>query len=56
MEEREFPGGLAVKDLALLLLWLRFNPWPRNICVSGALTKEKKKEKERKKGGGKDTN
>ena len=49
MEEREFPGGLAVKDLALLLLWLGFNPWPRNICVSGALTKEKKKKRKVKK-------
>ena len=23
----EFPGGLVVKDLALLLLWHRFDPW-----------------------------
>ena len=27
----EFPGRLAVKDLALSLLWLRFDPWPGNI-------------------------
>ena len=26
----EFPGGLAVKDL-VLLLWLQFNPW--NFCM-----------------------
>ena len=24
----EFPRGLVVKDLALSLLWHRFNPWP----------------------------
>ena len=28
---REFHGGLAVKDPALSLLWLGFNPWPRNF-------------------------
>ena len=34
----EFPGGLAVKSLVLLLLWLRsllwlgFDPWPGNFC------------------------
>ena len=27
----EFPGGLAVKDPALLRLWCRFEPWPRNF-------------------------
>ena len=27
----ELPGGLAVKDLALSLLWLGFNPWPKNF-------------------------
>ena len=25
-EKKEFPGGLEVKDLVLLLLWLRFDP------------------------------
>ena len=24
----EFPGGLAVKDLVLSLLWCGFRPWP----------------------------
>ena len=24
----EFPGGLAVKDLMLSLLWHGFSPWP----------------------------
>ena len=27
----EFLGGLAVKDLASLLLGLWFDPWPRNF-------------------------
>ena len=27
----EFPGRLVVKDLALSLLWLEFNPWPGNL-------------------------
>ena len=27
----EFPCGLEVKDLALSLLWLRCDPWPRNF-------------------------
>ena len=29
----EFPGGLAVRDSVLSLLWLRFNPRPRNFCM-----------------------
>ena len=35
----EFPGGLVVKDLALSLLWLGsllwlvFQPWPKNFCM-----------------------
>ena len=29
----EFPDGLAVKDPALSLLCLRFDPWPRNLCM-----------------------
>ena len=27
----EIPGGLVVKDMALSLLWPRFDPWPRNL-------------------------
>ena len=27
----KFPGGLAVKDLVLSLLWLGFGPWTRNL-------------------------
>ena len=29
----EFPGDLAVKDLASSLLWLGFNPWPGSLCM-----------------------
>ena len=29
----EFPGGLMVKDLVLLWLWLRFNTWPEVLSV-----------------------
>ena len=29
----EFPGGLAVRDSMLSLLWLRFDPWPGNFCM-----------------------
>ena len=29
----EFPGGLAVKDTALSMLWHGFDPWPRNFCM-----------------------
>ena len=34
-------GGLAVKDSSLSLLWLRFDPWPGNLCVSQAQPKKK---------------
>ena len=43
----EFAGGLVTKDPALSLLWLglllwhRFNPWPRNFCMPWAWPKEK---------------
>ena len=52
MGVKEFPGGLLVKDLALSLLWRRFNPWPRNFCMPLAWPKKKKK---KKKAGGKRT-
>lgn len=44
-----FPGSLAGKDSALslllfgLLLWLRFDPRPRNFQMLWALPKKKKK-------------
>ena len=44
----EFPDGSADLVLSLLwlrmLLWRRFDPWPRNLCMSLAwLTKNKQK-------------
>ena len=45
---KEFPSGLAIKDLELSLLWLRsllwhgFDPWPENFCMP-QLWKEPKK-------------
>ena len=29
----EFLRGLVVENLVLSLLWLKFNPWPRNVCM-----------------------
>lgn len=29
----EVSGDLAVKDLALLLLWCAFDSWPQTICT-----------------------
>ena len=45
----EFPGGLVVKDLVLLLLWLRFSPRPGNFCMLQVQPKKKKKKKTKKK-------
>ena len=50
-ERQEFPGGLAVEDPALSLLWLGspqgqgFNPWLGNFCMPRAQPKKKKKKK-----------
>ena len=41
----EFSGGLVVKDWALLLLWLEFDPWPSNFCMPWEWGKKKKKKK-----------
>ena len=38
----EFPGGLVAKDLALSLLWLRFNSWPRTSACHGCSPQKKK--------------
>ena len=38
----EFPGGLAVKDLALSLLWFGFNPWHGNFCMLWAWPEKNK--------------
>ena len=45
----EFPGGLVVKDLVLLLLWLRFSPRPGNFCMLQVQPKKKKKKNKEKK-------
>ena len=42
----EFPGGLMAKDLALLLWWHRFNPWPRNFYMPWAQPKQKIKKEQ----------
>ena len=34
-----------VKDLALSLLWLRFNPWPRSFCIPWIYAKNETKNK-----------
>ena len=39
----ELPGGLAVKDPALSLLWLTSGPWPGNFCLPLGTAKKKKK-------------
>ena len=39
---REFPGGLVGKDSTLSLLWLAFDPWPRNVSMLWAWPKKKK--------------
>ena len=43
-----FFGGLMVKDLALSLLWCRFDAWPRNSHMSWPWPKKKKKKKKKK--------
>ena len=46
-EKKEFPGGLAVKNLALSLLWCGSDLWPENFCMQQAWPKkERKKEGE----------
>ena len=51
----EFPGGLAIKDLALSLLWLRlllwhrFDLWPRNLRMLQACPATKNKKTNKKK-------
>ena len=36
-----------VKDSALSLLWLRFDPWPGNFCMPWAGPEKKERERER---------
>ena len=46
---REFPGGLALKDLALSLLWQELDPWTRELLHAVGSAKKKKKKKKKKK-------
>ena len=41
----EFPGGLVVKDPALLVLWLRSNPRPWKFRMQGPKKKSKKRKR-----------
>ena len=41
-KRKEFPGSLEVKDSALSLLWLRFNPWHGNFCMPQPWSRGKK--------------
>ena len=43
LENERVPGGLAVKDSALPLLWLGFDSRSWNFCVPWAWPKKKKK-------------
>ena len=40
-----------VNDLASSLLWRRFNPWPRNVCMPRVQPTKKKRKKNAKKKG-----
>ena len=42
------PGGLAVKDLAWSLQWLRFDPLAQELVQVTGTTKKKKKKKKKK--------
>lgn len=35
-------GAQQVKDVALSLLWLWFDPWPRSFCMPRVQPKEKR--------------
>ena len=37
-----FPGSLVIKIPAPSLLWLRFDPWPRNFCMLQVWPKKRK--------------
>ena len=48
--QREFPGGLRVKDSAVswlwlrLMLWLRFHAWPSKSCMPKGMVKKRERE------------
>ena len=41
--------ALPLQQLGLLLLWRRFNPWPRNFCMPQCSQKNKNKNKNKTK-------
>ena len=43
---KEFPGGLAVKDLALSLLWRRFDPLAQELPHAAGAAENKTKQKQ----------
>ena len=43
--DQEFPGGLTVRELALSLLWHRFDSWPGNFHTLQVCLKNKTKQK-----------
>ena len=43
-----FPGGVAVKDLVLSLLWQGFDPWPQGTSASQGQSQEKNKKQTNK--------
>ena len=45
MNGLKFPGGLAVKDLILSLLWLGLDPYPNNFCMLWVQPKKRTKTK-----------
>ena len=45
----EFSSGLMVMDLALSLLWCKFDPLLRDFCMLWTQTKKKKKKKKKRK-------
>lgn len=48
---REFPYGLVAKDLAVVTMWLDFDPRPQELLHAAGEAKkekEKKRKKERK--------
>ena len=40
----EFPGGLGVEDLALLLLWLGLDPWAEKLPLAWPKNKTEQKQ------------
>ena len=52
-KHEEFPSGSVVKDMALSVLWLRFNHWTGNFHMTQARQKERKKERKKEREEGK---